>query len=358
MVIESVVRDPSDGRSQVSEQRRRAGVWLLCHREVATAAVDLDLATVDSKDTTRRYVAQTPHVQAAATRRDLNVCGRHVRKDSSRPRFDPIVCDAVVKVETHDAITIEDEAEAVTDSAGRCGGEGCPSACVGAASAATLDSDGTLRIMAHPAVAITQRSRYRTRAGMAHAMGSDAAASRAVARIGSRDAGKRTMAVLACARVEHDQIVSRICNGCKSRSRDNAPDVTAKERRGIPPIAAREIVSVWPQRSDGGGGGPRSEACALRGAQHLQTCTGLEVSGVAPENAAFECSTGVANAHTRCRTGPRRPPYTRRAASRGALVPVRAGAAIGRPLAAGVVSSSPAAGAAFLVRDPDNGFLT
>ena len=267
MVIESVVRDPSDGRSQVSEQRRRAGVWLLCHREVATAAVDLDLATVDSKDTTRRYVAQTPHVQAAATRRDLNVCGRHVRKDSSRPRREAIVSDAVVKVETHDAVAIEHEAKAIACCAGRRSIMRCPSACVGAASAMTMDSEWTLGcIMAHPTGTVTQGSRQRTRIGMAHAMGSDATATRAVERVGSGEGRERTVAVLACARVDHDKIVSRICNGCKRNSRDKRRDVTAKDAWRIQPLVRHESVSVWPQCSDGGGDGPRSEACALRGA--------------------------------------------------------------------------------------------
>jgi len=216
-----VVRDLSDEGRQVGEQRWRAGIGPLSDSHVATAAVQFDLAAVDSKDTPGRHVACAPHVEAMPTRRDLNVCGRTGRKDSSRPRRDAIVSDAVVKVETHDAVAIEHEAKAIAHSASRRSIIRCPGARVGTASAMTIDSEWTLGcIMAHPTGTITQGGRQWTSIGMAHAMGSDTAATRAIARIRARDAGKRTVAVLACARVEHDQIVSRICNGCKRNSRD------------------------------------------------------------------------------------------------------------------------------------------
>jgi len=225
-----VARDLSDDAGQVSETSRRAGIRLLCDREITTTAVELDAPTADSKDTPGRYVACAPHVQPAPTRRYLNVCGRHVRKDSSRPRREATIAKAMVKVHAYDAVAIEHEAKAITHSASRRSIIRCPGACVGTASAMTLDSDGTLGNVAHPTVTVTQGSRQWTGIGMAHAMSGDTAATRAVVRIRSCEVGQWIVAVLACARVDHDQIVSHICNGCKRNSRDNAPDVTTKRR--------------------------------------------------------------------------------------------------------------------------------
>ena len=214
------VRDPSDEGGQVGETRGCAGVGLLCDRNVPRPPIHFYLPAVDSKDTPGRYVTDSPHVQSMAARRDFNVGIRTGRKDRIGPRIEATVGQAIVQVDAHDAVAVEDEAHAVTCSAGRCGRERRPGTRVGTASATTLDSDGALGNVADPTVTVTQGGGQWADVGMVHAMGGDAAASGAVARIGSRNARERTVAVLACARVEHDQIVSRICNGCKSNSRN------------------------------------------------------------------------------------------------------------------------------------------
>jgi len=81
--------------------------------DVAAGAVHLDGRAVGPTDAAATVDATAaPDVQAGPGGRDLGVGGRAVLQDGGRPVGDLVTVEAVVEVDAHDAVAVEDEAEA------------------------------------------------------------------------------------------------------------------------------------------------------------------------------------------------------------------------------------------------------